>query len=914
MQAHFKMFALLLLLATPGFLWAQSVITGSVKDAQSGDPLIGVNIVVKGKVVGTVSDLKGNFTFKYSENPPFALVFSMVGYESQEIEINNAQQKVEVALAEKAILGQEVVIAASRIEESMLQSPVAIEKMDILAIRETPSPSFFDGLANLKGVDMITSSLGFKVVNSRGFNDPSNTRFIQLVDGIDNAAPSLNFPVANFVGLSDLDVESVEMLPGAASALYGTAAFNGALLMTSKNPFLYQGLSAQVKTGVNHIDGKAANPSPYFNADLRYAKSFNDKFAFKINASYLKGEDWHAYNGVDKLGSGGGREVPGYDGLNIYGDEVAINLPLGPNGSNVLVSRTGYAEKDLVDYDVENYKADASLHYRINNNLEASYTFKYGGGTTVYTAFQRYSFKNLYMMQHKLELKGSNFFIRGYISGENSNDTYDAGFTGININRRWKSDADWFQEYAGAFLGAVPNVPAGSHDSARAFADRTRLVPGTAEFQQAFDEVTSISNFGTGSKFAVSSQMRHIEGMYNFAERIKFAEVQVGASYRLYDLNSKGTLFPDTTITATGTVNDITYYEVGGFVQASKKMLNDKLKLTASGRVDKSEQIEKARFTPRFSAVYTHNKVHNFRFSYQTAFRMPSSQVQFIDLDLGRITLVGGLPQVYNKYGVNDRNYLVSSAQAFGAKVAQEVAAGKDAGQAAADNFGMLKKYQFGTLKPEGLRSFEVGYKGLFNEKLFIDVAAYYGIYSNFQAARRVLVTANDPAKDPLAAVSDISTGNYKVYGVYDNTDTEVTSYGATAGISYTNNKGYLFQGNYTFADLNLEESDDLIAAFNTPKHKVNFSVGNREVIKNMGFNVTWRWADSFYWNSSFSEGTVPAYSTLDMQVSFKLKNLKSLLKVGGTNVLNQGYTQLYGGPTVGALYYVSLTFDQFMN
>lgn len=910
-----KAFWLCLWLLLPSSLYAQSLITGTITDAENKDPLIGVTVVVKGKMVGTVTNMDGAFSLNYSEAPPFTLIFSMVGYASQEVEVTSNNQKIDLELAEQSILGQEVVIAASRVEESILKSPVSIEKMDILAIRETASVSFFDGLANLKAVDMTTSSLGFKVVNTRGFNDPSNTRFVQLVDGIDNAAPSLNFPVGNLVGLSELDVESVELIPGAASALYGSAAFNGILLMTSKNPFLYQGLSAQMKTGLTHLDGKDAGTSPYLSASMRYAKAFNDKFAFKFNVDYMRGEDWHASSTVDKTGSGLGRENPAYDGLNVYGDEVATGLPIGPGGSLITVSRTGYAESELVDYGVENLKLDAALHYRISNNIEASYIFKYGWGTTVYTSFQRYSFKDLFMQQHKLELKGSNFFLRGYASAENSNKTYDSGFTAININNAWKSNAAWFQTYAGAYLGAIPNVPGGDHGIARAAADQGRLLPGTAEFEQEFNRITNIADFATGSKFDVTSSLYHVEGMYNFAEQIEAVDIQVGGSYRVYDLQSMGTLFPDTIVTATGEENDITFYEAGAYVQVSKTFFDDKLKLVGSGRIDKSEQIEKARFTPRFSAVYTANEKHNIRASFQTGFRMPSSQAQFINLNLGRIILVGGLPQVYNSYGLNEYNYTVSSAGAFGAAVGADIAGGKDSGQAAVDNLGLLQKYDFTNIKPEGLKSFELGYKGLFNKRLLVDIAGYYSLYDNFQAARRILVTATDPSVDPLGAAGDISSGNYTVYGVYDNSPEEVTSYGVAGGINYSTLKGYTINANYTFARLDLGGAkDDLIAAFNTPEHKFNFSVGNREVVKNIGFNIAWRWSDSYEWVSSFSEGIVPSYNTLDAQVSFKIEGMKSWLKVGGTNILNRRYTQIYGGPEVGAMVYVSLTFDQMMN
>src|SRR5690606_37304074 len=114
-----------------------------------------------------------------------------------------------------------------RISEKRLQSPVSIEKMGIHDIRETPSMDVYDGLQNLKGLDLVTSSLTYKAINTRGFNDTGNARFLQLVDGVDNQTPGLTFAVGNMFGSSDLDLESVELIPGSATALYGPVAFNG---------------------------------------------------------------------------------------------------------------------------------------------------------------------------------------------------------------------------------------------------------------------------------------------------------------------------------------------------------------------------------------------------------------------------------------------------------------------------------------------------------------------------------------------------------------------------------------------------------------------------------------------------------------------------------------------------------------
>src|SRR3546814_2763451 len=140
-----------------------------------------------------------------------------------------------------------------------------------------------------------SSDLTFRSVNTRGFSFNGNTRLVQLVDGMDNQAPGLNFAVGNVVGMSELDVESVELLPGAASALYGPNAINGLLLMNSKSPFTYQGLSAYVKTGLMSASNRTQTNTAFYDVAVRFAKAFTAQFAFKANIAYLKAEIGRAH-------------------------------------------------------------------------------------------------------------------------------------------------------------------------------------------------------------------------------------------------------------------------------------------------------------------------------------------------------------------------------------------------------------------------------------------------------------------------------------------------------------------------------------------------------------------------------------------------------------------------------------------
>ncbi|MFT7350279.1 MAG: iron complex outermembrane receptor protein, partial [Candidatus Paceibacteria bacterium] len=307
--------------------FAQTTVKGKVVD-QNNEPIPGASIVIQGKAIGTVSDFDGLFTLSTTENPPFTLSITSIGFVSVTSRITQNNQTVAVTLNEEQTMLDEVVISASRTPERIFESPVTVERFGLEDIKSTTAADFYGGLENLKGVDVNTNSLTFKSVNTRGFASFANTRFMQLVDGMDNSAPALNFPIGNLVGMVETDVQSVELLPGASSALYGANAFNGILFMRSKSPFDYEGISVSIKRGIT--SQKAAGDNAYTDFGIRAAHKFSDKFAAKVNFGYLKGTDWAANNteGKDEnnfITTGRTRANDlNYDGVNVYGDDYAV--------------------------------------------------------------------------------------------------------------------------------------------------------------------------------------------------------------------------------------------------------------------------------------------------------------------------------------------------------------------------------------------------------------------------------------------------------------------------------------------------------------------------------------------------------------------------------------------------------------
>jgi TonB-dependent Receptor Plug Domain len=275
----------------------------------------------------------------------------------------------------------EVIVSASRVLEKLLLSPVSIEKLNGKSFAQAPAPSFFEALQTARGVQMITPSLGFRVMSTRGFANTTNVRFAQLTDGMDIQSPHIGAPAGNALGPTELDIKSAEIIPGSAAALYGMNAVNGMANFFSKDPFYTAGISIQQQTGINHVSDYNTPVKLFSETTIRMAHACSPKFAFKINGAYSRGYDWIADDRTD-LNPGAnsstgltGTGNPAYDGVNSYGNESSNRRTLSLQGKNYVVARTGYAEKEVTDYSLQNIKADAGLYCKPGKKTSFKYTY-----------------------------------------------------------------------------------------------------------------------------------------------------------------------------------------------------------------------------------------------------------------------------------------------------------------------------------------------------------------------------------------------------------------------------------------------------------------------------------------------------------------------------------------------------------
>ncbi len=960
-HSFFKKAFILLFLLGYSTAMAQAI-KGTVKDTKSGEVLIGVSVVIKGTTTGAITDFDGNFQFTSTANPPFILLVSYIGYNPKEITVSDVTKNIVIKIDPSEVQLKSFEVSDIRISEKQKESALTVESMDIIAIKQTSAANFYEGLGQLKGVDLTSASIGFKIINTRGFNSTSPVRSLQIIDGVDNQAPGLNFSLGNFLGCGELDVQKVDLVVGASSAFYGPNAFNGVIAMTTKSPFIHQGLSVSIKTGERDLlDGA-----------IRFAKAFKnkkgeEKFALKANLTYMRANDWVADNLDATPQSLTPKENPGgYDAVNRYGDEPdrANYADIKSTPGLGRFNRSGYMEKDIVDYNTKNLKAALAFHYKIKPDVELIYASNFGNGTTVYQGDNRYSLKDILFFQNRIEIKKENkFFLRAYATNEDAGKSFDAVFTALLLQDSAKTDYFWSQDYRNYwnvnvdkkirslegfptypkfpfsfdslllvyYLDSISNYNSALpgfvennndtlsyfHNQTRNFADgignpvfgnRPYFQPGTPEFENARNSITSRTSFTEGgSRFYDKSALYHIQGEYKFTPTI--FDITLGGNYRIYRPDSKGTIFSDTTYIVRDTVYDevtnkirsttkeikrrrITNQEFGLYTGIEKKFFEEALKLNVTLRMDKNQNFNYV-FSPAASLVYTFYKNYTLRASFSSAIRNPTLTDQYLYYNVGRAILLGN---------INGIDSLVTIPSLFNYL------------DATLANKKLLNYFDVKPIRPEQVKSIEFGGRAIVLKNLFVDASYYYSFYKYFIGYKIGAIVGFDKQTQQVLA------SETQVYRIATNSESVVTTQGFSIGATYFFKKFYSFGGNYSWNILNQNDSiDPIIPAFNTPKNKYNITFSGRDIeanlfglhLRNWGYSINYKWIQGFvYEGSPQFTGNVPSYDMLDFQVNYKITKIYTTIKVGASNVLNNKRFQVYGGPRVGRLTYISLLFD----
>ena len=810
----------------------------------------------------------------------------------------------------------EVVIMASRISESILVSPVSVQKVNRSSIAVSPALSFFDGLENAQGIHMITPSLGFKVLNARGFSNTTNVRFAQLVDGMDVQSPHIGGAIGNSLGPTDLDIDNVEILPGTASALYGMNTVNGLANFFTKNPFNSEGFSIQQKTAINHVNDQYSRPRTFSETTVRFAKVISPKWAFKVNAGFTKGYDWVASDQTELNPNANsstklfGSDNPAQDPVNSYGNESSDRKTITLGGKKYVVSRTGYQESEVVDYNLKNMKADAGIYYKIAPGAMLTYTYHFSELDNVYQRANRFRLQNYVLQQNALQYQSKSVQAKLYINSENTGKSYNLRSMAENLDRSYKPDNTWYTDFTNGFDQSVARG-AGVADAlkqARIIADAGRYLPGTAALKQQLEKLQDINNWDIGAALRVKASLVHAEAQVNLTENyLQFlkskydVDLLVGADHRTYITVPDGNYFVNPVADKQG--KNINYGKTGGYISISKGLMQSKLKLGAILRADKNDYFSTT-FNPRFTAVYSPVYEHNIRASFQSGYRFPGIFEAYSNVNSGGVKRVGGLPVMSS--GIFENAWLATSITAFQTAVLADINQGglTQAG-AIEKNKGLLKKSPYTYMKPEHAQTWEAGYKGLFfSKRLYANADVYLSRFANFIAQANMNVPNS---KEPSTIPADLfDKAKQSPYRMYTNSQSIIYNYGFSAGLNYQCEKSLIVAVNSTFAKLkNAEKQDGLEDGFNTPQWIYNISISKKSLIKNTDATLAYKWQSGYYSQTFLVTGQVPSYGSLDAQVTYHLPAIKGTIKLGASNLLNHYYNSFLGGPSVGGLYYV---------
>ena len=912
-------------------LWAAAVLAGSA-GAQSvsgrvlddtGEPIPGVNVTVEGTFLGTTTDTQGRFALqvRFGDGSQ-TILFSFVGYESTSRTLDGPTDNLTVALTPTIFRADEVIVAASRTDERLLETPVTVDKVSAMALERAPVTELMASLQSLKGVDVSRSSLLISSLSTRGFNSAKSERLIQLVDYVDYVSPTLSIYPGNIAGPPEIDIESIDVIHGANSALYGANAFNGVVLLNTKNPFSHQGLALDLRGGSREL----------VDVSGRFAHALTDRIAVKLVGRYMSANEFIARNFTahpQKVvpGNNAAGDPRGFDAINRYGE---INLSSNASTAPILaqfgidpqthrIFTPGFQEAELAptDFRAGMWQINPTLSALLADDLKLTYTFRYAQGNGIYQSSNRYVFDDFTLNMHAAELLADRWSVRAYRTDDSPGDTFDINLLGSFMNQQaYQTGASpsaveqgllaqgaiqpgvtpYAGVYAAVYGAAYASARAQGATEAQAFAAAREAAGsvyptvGEERFAAARSATLGLPASGASPTFESDSQLYHVEGQYEF--NLPFVEASVGANYRRFRLTSNGTLFSDganaSPLQPDGSRavrDEIINQEGGGYLRLEKGLLNDRWTLSAVGRVDAFENFD-TRFSPRLTSVLSlgDDRQHNLRASFAQAFRSPAQLDQYIYLDIGPILLQGNVGDGF--FGLDP----------FSSKPLP-------------DQLADGEQFRIAPLALEKMNSVEVGYKGVLFERVLADVSYYRSWYTDFIGTRRFVgkedgttITPTDFAPSAVAPA--------RLMQVWLNADEEVRTQGLQLSLEIPIVDALTFTGNYTWADISEEEAalkERINLGFNTPEHKFNVGL-NGEPVRHLTYSANLRWVDSYLYEMPFSEGQIDRHYTIDAQLGYTIPEFRTTIKVGGTNLTDRENVTAFGAASMGRMLYAGLS------
>ncbi len=448
-----KIILLLCILLPSTLMFAQQKSVSGVVTDIYGEPLPGVNVVVQGTHIGTVTGLDGSFTLKVNDIKNDVLRFSFLGYETKLIPLKG-QTQLNVVLKESVQKLDDVVIKSyGAIKKSDLTGSVSSVKLEANPSPNTTIDQLLQGRAGGVTVSTTSAEPGAAInVRIRGLNSISvSNQPLYVIDGIPmdvdintpNAMGSPNNKNLNpLIGINPNDIESIEILKDAsATAIYGSRGANGVVLITTKSGSRKKGSEVTVSTSLSlsHVSKSIPVLKPQQFAEFRNEFSFISDVA--------SGEVPNIpYDGIDRPMP---KDVKGY----FWQDEIlrtsfSQNYNLSMTGSSeknyyYLSFNASLADGIVLNSSLDRYTFNGSYHWDITNKLHydlaASFAHAQGKGTSTsgdvanvtYSAMgwmlskspivEEWTGENEYVDPAELEVANPLMFVEQYISEPSTN-------------------------------------------------------------------------------------------------------------------------------------------------------------------------------------------------------------------------------------------------------------------------------------------------------------------------------------------------------------------------------------------------------------------------------------------------------------------------------------------------------------
>ncbi|MBT4503570.1 MAG: TonB-dependent receptor [Gemmatimonadetes bacterium] len=856
---------------------------GKVSVPGTGDTLPGANIVVtSGEFkTGTTTSLSGRYQVEDLSPGIYKLTISYVGFIETVIEGVEVRAgeilDIDIELTPTALQLNTVTVSASRRAERIIESPASISVLERDEIATRPAVTLVEHLQGLTAVDIVNTGISGSRIVVRGFNDSFSGRLLTLTDYRIANLPALRLNSPELIPATGDDIERIEVLEGPGSALYGPNAAGGVLHYITRSPFDGQETTLSVGMGERALRM----------GEFRHAGLFSERIAYKLSGSYHQGDDWRF---VDP-------EEP--DSL-----ILALQSPDGRIPQGELIP-------NIRDFDTQKMTSDARIDFKIAEDLTAVLA---GGFSRVselaITGIGYYQIKDWMTSYLQGRLSYKELFVQAFINRSNAGDTFN-------------------------------------------------LRTGELVIDQGVQFVTQIQH-GT----------MLLDGRQHFT---------YGSDILITRPDSKGTIYGRNE--ADDHIDEIGYY------LQSETELSPQLKLLVTGRLDHNNRLPDLVFSPRAALVFKPGDRHTTRLTYNRAFDTPPAIGLFLDLNVNPATQdnpygvrILGIPSktgfTFHRDGGGglDGLYMYSPftseedggrAAALPAEAtlhwdtmvaimgAQEIDLSDVPAPGPEEVATVLKEFstRTGNFEPATAASvrdipplvsretttYEVGYKGILNQKLYLTAGMYYEHNTNF-AAFNVITSSvffdstslaahlarSMSAEDAAAlagAIAGIPVGTISPLEG-DPADLLISSrqfgktshLGAELGVAYYPIPGWTITGSYSYLSKNVFEKKkswpDGIA-LNASRNKWGASVAYANVASGIDAKIRWRYVRGFEVLDLIGAGKVESYSILDLNAGYRLPLGQPLkLSLSVQNMLDNRHREFITAAEIGRLAMLRLTYS----